>query len=271
MRMRCSWIVIGVLAPSLLDGETNWLRTQTINQMASAGQSGAAKPSVPDLSGVWEIPRGVRAGYRNPGYSVTAEKPSMTPWGEERYRLARDGPKRNQFDRGNENRDPSYIHCLPFGPTRNFTHNQPFEIVQTPKIVYILFQTAHEVRRAYMDGRPHPEDWPFRWNGHSTGKYEGDTLVIDTVHLNDTTWIDTFGYPHSDALHIVERIRRVEPGTLQVDFLFEDPKAYTKPWAGKRVFQEMTGPHAEILEDINCETHLLDEHLPKVLRGDPEP
>ena len=178
---------------------------------------------------------------------------------------------RNQFDRGNEGWDPSYTHCLPFGPVRSYTNQHPFEISQSTGVVFILFENDHEVRRVYMDGRGHPNGWPFGWMGHSIGKYDGDTLVIDTVGLNDITWLDTFGHLHSDAMHIVERMRRVAPDTLQVDFEFNDPKAYTKPWTGKRVFQLAAGTRAEILEDLNCEDHLLYEHLPKMLRGEMEP
>ena len=196
----------------------------------------------------------------------------MTPWAAEKYKLIRQGPKRNEFDRGNENWDPSYHHCMPFGPTRPYTNNQNFEIRQFgDELVYILFTSNHEVRRVYLDGRPHPSGWPFGWMGHSIGKWDGDTLVVDTVGLNDITWIDTMGRPHSDQLHIVERIRRVEHDTLQIDFTFEDPKAYTRPWTGKRVFQLLTGPQAEILEDILCEEHLMLDHGPYLRRGELEP
>jgi hypothetical protein len=66
--------------------------------------------------------------------------------------------------------------------------------------------------------------------GYSVGRWEGDTLVVDTIGLNDKTWLDNVGHPHSDALHVVERIRRVDHDTLQVTFTIEDPKAYTSPW-----------------------------------------
>ena len=244
-----------------------------VGLLQAVAQSGVAKASPPDLSGMWARPLrpGPRAGYENPGLSITNETPSMTPWAAEKFRKIQEGPKRYQFDRGNMNWDPSDWHCLPWGPTRPYTKvDQSFEIVQTPKVIYILFETNREVRRIYMDGRPHPAGWPFKWMGHSTGKFEGDTLVVDTTGLSELTWIDTMGHLQSDEMHIVERFRRVEPDTLQIEFTFNDPKAYTKPWNGKRVFELMKGERAEILPYIACEEHLLEHHVPKLLRGDEE-
>ncbi len=103
-----------------------------------------------------------------------------------------------------------------------------------------------------MDGREHPENWPFGWMGHSIGRWDGDTLVVDTVGLNDRTWLDRAGTPHSDQLHVVERFRRVNPDTLEIEFLFDDPKAFTKPWGAKIVYR----PDQEILEHVICEEHL---------------
>ena len=237
----------------------------------TSAPSGGAKAARPDLSGMWRIPTGPRAKL-NSGFSFTFDEPPTTPEGAEKLKAIRSGPKRNQYDRGNENWDPADTHCLPWGPTRAFTKvDQAFEIVPETNVVYILFETNHEVRRIYMDGREHPRGWPFGWMGHSTGKYDGDTLVVDTVGLNDLTWIDTFGHPHSDALHIVERFRRPDHETLQIDFLFDDPKTYTKPWPGKRIFQLQTGPEAEVLEYISCEDHLRYDHVPRFLKGDKEP
>ena len=258
------WLMLGLILAVMLA-----LSPVVFAQVGA--QAEGTKASAPNLSGIWRIPRRPRAGYENPGFSITREEPSMTPWAAAKWKAIREGPKRNQYDRGNENWDPTEIHCLPFGPTRPFTKaDTPFEIIQSPDVVYILFE-LREMRRVYMDGRGHPEAWPFGWMGHSIGKYDGDTLVIDTVGLNDLTWIDVMGHPHSDALHIVERIRRVEPEVLQVDFLFEDPKAYTKPWTGKRVFELQKGRFTEMLDYLTCEDHLMEEHLPRLLRGDAKP
>ena len=91
--------------------------------------------------------------------------------------------------------------------------------------------------------------------GHSVGKWEGDTLVVDTVNLDSRSWLDGLGHPMSDALRVEERYRRPNHGTLEIDFLFEDLKAYTRPWGGKKVFQLMP-PGYEVLEDVVCVEYL---------------
>jgi hypothetical protein len=238
----------------------------------------APAQSVPDLTATFEPAHGLRAGYANPGYSITNVEPEMTPWALEQYKKIREGtvpkdPKRLQrvgiWDRGKENLDPSEIHCLPWGPTRLYTWDHPFEIIQKPDIVYLLFEGDHEVRRVYLDGRTHQGMYE-TYTGHSIGHYEGDTLVVDTVGLNRLTWIDEVGHVHSNQLHIVERIRRPEPNILQIDFTFDDPKAYPKPWTGKRVFDKVTGAKAEILEYVTCQDHLESDHIPRLLKGLPE-
>ncbi len=91
--------------------------------------------------------------------------------------------------------------------------------------------------------------------GDSIGKWDGDTLVVDTIGMNDHTWLDLSGHPHSEALHVVERIRRVDQNTLQDDFTFEDPPAYKKTLTGKVVYEFR--PKGYVLEDILCEDRIL--------------
>jgi len=143
--------------------------------------------------------------------------------------------------------------------------NHPFEILQVPGRVLIHFERDHLVRQIFMDGREHPKDREVNWLGHSTGRWEAGRLVVDTVGLNDLTWFDAVGHPHTDALHVVARYRRVDQDTLEDELTFDDPKAYTKPWTVRQYFK--FHPDEEILEDLMCEEHLLKEHLPKVIRG----
>ncbi len=97
-------------------------------------------------------------------------------------------------------------------------------------------QAWSQWRRIYTDGRQHPKDLDATFMGHSTGKYEGDTLVVDTIGFNEKTWLDHVGLPHSDALHVVERIRRVDHNTLQDDFTIDDPKTFTKTWTAQQLY-----------------------------------
>ena len=226
----------------------------------------AAAGAVPNLSGIYDRPGADREALGGPGSAAnpdrrrgaqprqvfTMEEPPMQPWALEKYKVARQGIP-DVYQSGRDDLDPSY-NCFPPGPTRVFSDPRPFEIRQFPDQVLMLFESDHWVRRIFLDGKGHPENYPITWMGHSTGKYEGDTLVVDTVNINDQSWLDSLGHPHSDALHVVERYRRNQ-NMLEIDFLFDDPKAYTKPWTGKKVYQLMR-PGYDIMEHINCEEYL---------------
>jgi hypothetical protein len=95
--------------------------------------------------------------------------------------------------------------------------------------------------------RDHPKDPDSSWMGDSVGKYEGDTFVIDTIGFNDKTWLDQTGHPHSDALHVVERFRRLDHDKLELSVTIEDPKAYTKTFSATKVYQLTTDPMGETL------------------------
>ncbi len=116
---------------------------------------------------------------------------------------------------------------------------QPFalEFIETPGRVVQLFEFDHHVRQIFTDGRQHPKDPDLTWMGDSIGWYEGDTLVVDTVGLNEKTWVDRSGLPHSDQLHVTERIRRPTHDSLEVKITIDDPKAYTATWTGYRNYK----------------------------------
>ena len=225
--------------------------------------------TIPDLSSVWDNTHvdlrnagpldGPPGGLMGPGgipsfgFS-TSEEPSMLPWAAEKYKAARTGLVRGPLDRGRDDLDPTHS-CFPYGPTRMYTTPRPWEIRQFPDVVLLLYEGDHWVRRVYMDGRGHPDGYPTTWMGHSTGKYEGDTLVVDTVGFHEQTWLDHFGHPHTEALHVVEQFRLLDQDTLQVEITFDDPKTYTKPWTGKKIFKRAP-PGFDILEDVICEDWL---------------
>lgn len=218
-----------------------------------AGTTPAAA-SKPDLSGVWTWAAGKGEGGRN---RFSMMEPPLQPWAVEKYKANRAGTK-DPEEPGLEKTDPS-TYCFPSGVPRNMMGSlYPFEIVQNPKQnsnrVLILVEADNMVRQIWMDGREHPKGWPFGWLGHSTGKWEGDTLVVDTVCRNGKTWVEIGGTPNSDALHIVERMRLIDSDTLEIEFLFEDPKAFTKPWGAKRLYRRRTD--LELAENIACEAHL---------------
>jgi hypothetical protein len=124
--------------------------------------------------------------------------------------------------------------CLPSGVPRMSPY--PWRIVQTPTHtdethIFILFEgNIHSYRQIFMDGRPHLEDPDPTWYGDSIGRWEGDTLVVDTIGFNDKFWFSFEGHPHSEALHTVERFTRVDKETLEWEITIEDPIAYVKPF-----------------------------------------
>lgn len=216
--------------------------------------SGARTPHS-DLSGIWF--QGGRGGGRNYRRFNPEEPPPLQPWAMEIRKQNRAGVT-DLNGKGLDERDPVW-YCFPPGATRIMIQPFPFEIVQTPNVVYILFEYDHSIRRIYTDGREHPEGYPFGWMGHSIGRWDGDTLVVDTVGFNDRTWLDRAGTPHSDALHVVERFRRVVGDTLEIEFLFDDPKAFTKSWGGKTVYRS-TSMHDRA--DLPTEQPEIGEYLP---------
>ena len=123
------------------------------------------------------------------------------------------------------------VSCWPMGvPAFLLYPAQPVYIVQAPKEVLLIAQMNDEVRHVYLNV-PHSETVKPSWYGESIGHYEGDTLVVDTIGMNDQTWIDNYRTPHSDKLHVVERFHVINGGkTLQVDVHVEDPGAFTMPW-----------------------------------------
>ena len=106
----------------------------------------------------------------------------------------------------------------------------PRKIVQMPGTIVILFETYNQYRQIFTDGRPLPKDPQPTWLGYSSGKWEGDTLVVETGGFNDVTWLDDGGHPHTGALHLTERFRRRDFGHIDLVITVDDPKAYTKPW-----------------------------------------
>ena len=131
----------------------------------------------------------------------------------------------------------------------------PWEIVYARDRILIIFEYQALLRQIFIDGRKHPDDLEPTYMGHSIGKFEGDTLVVDTVGFNDKTWLDPMGLPHSDAMHLTERIRRVDHDTLVDEYTIDDPKAYTQPWKATRTFK--LKPDWQIKEYVCTENNLV--------------
>jgi len=136
--------------------------------------------------------------------------------------------------------------CMPAGvPGFHLYGFQPLYFVQTPKEVVMIYSNDQQVRRVYLDV-PHSANPKSSWYGESVGRYEGDTLVVDTIALNDKTFVDNFRTPHSEKLHVVERFRLVDGGkAMQVDITFDDPDAFNVPWHVTQRYDRVQQPMSE--------------------------
>ena len=155
-------------------------------------------------------------------------------------------------------KDDPQANCLPSGVPRIAPY--PWRIVQTPTHIFFLFEgNIHSYRQIFMDGRAHPTDPDPTWYGHSVGRWDGDTLVIDTVGFNDKFWFDFAGHPHTEKLHTIERYRRPEFGRLLYEVTIDDPGAYTKPFtlSGDHTYESDT----ELMEYICNENNQDVEHI----------
>jgi hypothetical protein len=201
----------------------------------------------PDLSGPW-LGGGSNADIEREGGLKPGELPLLA-WAKE----LRDKRKEQ---------DEPYVACLPMSVPRINPYPWKMVFSLTPKGVteiYILHELgdagAHRV--VYMDGRKHPDDLLPSWYGHSIGRWEGDTLVIDTVGYNDKFWFDSRGTPHTEQLHTVERWTRTSWGRIENDFTLEDPGALTRPvklhFVGRLLRPDRETGKADLMEFICLE------------------
>jgi len=136
----------------------------------------------------------------------------------------------------------------------------PWKLIQTPGFIVIIYEASTLWRQIFLDGRELAEDFTPTWLGYSTGKWDGDTLVVDTRGFNGEAWLDQSGKPSTDALHVIERFRRKDLGHMDIQITIDDPKAYTKPWIVTEEVRLST--NTELLEFICNENNRDLEHLP---------
>jgi hypothetical protein len=202
---------------------------------------------IPNISGMWQ-----NRGYDRRIAPVDAAHPPWQPWNKAAFdaRVAAEKAGKPLYD-------PTAA-CRPSGTPRIIAAPYPVEIVQTPTETVFLYEAQHLFRIVHMNAK-HPARVEPSYLGHAVGKWEGDTLIIDTIGLVKDTQIDEAGTQHSEQLHVIERIRKVND-TLEILFTIEDPKAFTKPWTAKRVWHWR--PDVRMLEYI-CEENnrnAPDEH-----------
>jgi hypothetical protein len=184
---------------------------------AAAPRSSDGKP---DLSGIWEAED--QKYFFDLAAGLKPEDVVLTPWAQA---IQKQHEEREHVD------DP-LGRCLPHGVPRVNTNGQfPFKIIQTPALIVVLYEQLGLFRQIFMDGRKLGNDPNPSWLGYSTGRWDGDTLIVDTSGFNDKTWLDTTkGRPASEALHVQERFLRTSFGNMEVRATIDDPKAFAKPW-----------------------------------------
>ncbi len=158
-------------------------------------------------------------------------------------------------------KDAPHNRCMP-GPPPTSGSSSPFiaKLVQTSSLIVILIEDNPGFRQIFLDGRSHPADWNPSWTGHSTGKWDNDTLVVETAGFNNKNWLGGIGggtIPTTEMLHMTERYRRVDFGHMELKVTFEDPGTFTKPFRENLTLD--LAPQEEILEYV-CENNK-PEHL----------
>jgi hypothetical protein len=210
----------------------------------------APAPRLPDgtidLSGLWNAVDGrfltniaQRAGFTAP----------FTPNGAAIFKERQD----------TEGRDRPAGRCLPHTvPDAMLIPGYPWKIVQTPRLMVILFESFTDFRQIFTDGRDFPVERAPTWMGYSLGAWQGDVFVVRTLGFNDKGWLDDGGHPRSEEMTITERFRRKDVGHLDVEFTFEDAKNYTRPWSVTVPFALI--PDSEIIENF-CENEKDAQHI----------
>lgn len=208
----------------------------------------------PDLSGIWQaeaspfpellplLPGGTNGlGEDIPSKYFLSIFADFKP-GEEPLRERPRAPLTlNSFKKD----DPG-INCLPTGMPMLLTIPVPFKIVQTPGLILMLTEGDNSFRQVYTDGRKHPVDPQPAWLGYGVGKWDGDTMVVETTGFNDRGWLDARGHKHSEELRLIERYHRRDFGHMDVQLTLDDPKTFTRPFAIK--FTERLLPDTDLLE-----------------------
>jgi hypothetical protein len=217
---------------------------------ADARQNGEGNAARPDFSGVWRTinpPAAPRVNTTLRWLPAAGELPDFTP----EYKRRFDEIQKSR-ETGSEETE-SVARCLPPGMPWFMGAQYGLEILQTKDKIGMFSEWMDAYRRIYLDGRKMPAEFDPSYNGYSTGRWEGDTLVIETVNLRGETELDRYGSPHSDQMRIVERLRLVEPNVLEDVLTITDPAAFTKPWTQTRRYRRATKENDELHENTCAE------------------
>ena len=198
----------------------------------------------PDLSGFW-LPEDPVKHLLNLAADMKAEEVPLTPWARGLYNERIE----------NNSKDHPGVRCLPSGIPEKDNIPDGLKLVQTEDLVLLLHESRTIYRQIFTDGRPLPKNAQPTWMGYSIGRWDNDTLVVDTIGQNGRTWLDMRGLPGTEALHVTERFSRPRIGHMDIDVTIDDPQAYTKPWSVKLAWRLL--PDTDLIESI-CEENNKD-------------
>jgi len=226
---------------TLGDGRDFYTDIRGVHSVPS-GPAPRTSDGKPDFTGVWHPVRDA-----DPNAEISAEKPPALP---EAAAIAKERTDNN-------GKDSPGVHCLPGSP-QLMSAVWLNKVVQTPALLIIISEGNNPAFRQIFLDRGHPADLDPTWLGHSIGKWEGDTLVVDTTGFNDKSWMPG-NFPHTEKLHMTVRIRRPDLGHLEFETTYEDAGTFTKPWKVRQVAD--LAPGEEIWEYICNENNQDAEHM----------
>jgi hypothetical protein len=227
----------------------------------------------PDLSGVWQVEPtpademkrmfGDVNALSVPGDDVLTFSKYflnlLADFKPEESPLRPEAAERFRWLAANRGRESPTANCLPPGLPQADAGPNPHKIIQTPALIVIIYEAFSSHRQIYLDGRTVPTDREPLWLGYSVGRWDGDTLAVDTVGFNDKSWLDAFGHPHSEDLHVVERFRRRDFGHMDVQLTIDDPRMYARPFTVK--LTDLLVPDSDIGEYFCSENERDRAHI----------
>jgi hypothetical protein len=255
--------LVFVVAFMLLPSTATFPRQAGQRQGGRGAAQTEAKSTEPfdphDLNGIWLL--------RTPYAGLSNQPPPLTPWGQTKFMANKPsyGPRAVPPSAGND----AIGNCDPIGFPRNlFSPSRPVQFIQLPNELLQVFQYHSVWRQIWTDGRQVPKDLDPTWYGFSTGKWEGDTFAVNTVDLDERTWLDHFGYPHSADMKVEERYHRTDHDTFELIVTVDDPKTYTKPWVSdKKIFKLNAQQQLDEEYCVPSEEQFFNQHTRDVAGG----
>lgn len=288
MRARVAVALVAVLLTAHAPLLAQWPRYRSAaapragdGQVNMQGPAPRTTAGTPDLSGVWENIGWRELQQQSNDVSGTGRSPGSDPLIAATTGVLTSGPglffdiaagvagglplqpwaaalkTQRIADNGRDNPD---AHCLPLGNLQLHTHPQPRKIIQTADLVVVLYEGNSGVRQIFTDGRSSPASDPQPWwFGYSSGRWMGDTLVVETTGFRDGGWLDVNGSPLTDRGRTIERFHRTSYGFLDLEITVDDPKAYTRPWTV--TIKQRLMPDDELIEFVCAENEQSSRHF----------